>query len=40
MTLIIEGHEFHYEMENLCRIFFPYEKIHVTTQLCDDILLA
>ena len=29
MTLIIEGHPFHYEMENLCRIFFPQEKIKV-----------
>ena len=27
MILMIEGHDFHYEMENLCRIFFPYEKI-------------
>ena len=27
MVLMIEGHDFHYEMENLCRIFFPYQKI-------------
>ena len=27
MILMIEGHDFHYEMENLCRIFFPYKKI-------------
>lgn len=30
MILIIEGHDFHYEMENLCRIFLPYEKITTT----------
>ncbi len=27
MILEILGHNFHYEMENLCRVFFPYEKI-------------
>ncbi len=27
MTLIVDGHPFHYEMENLCRVFFPSEKI-------------
>ncbi len=40
MTLIIDGHPFHYEMENLCRIFLPYEKIKVTTELCEDEFLA
>jgi oxygen-independent coproporphyrinogen-3 oxidase len=30
MTLIIDGHPFHYEMENLCRLFCPQEKIVVT----------
>ena len=40
MTLIIDGHSFHYEMENLCRIFFPYQKIKVTDQNCDDKILA
>jgi oxygen-independent coproporphyrinogen III oxidase len=29
MTLIIDGHPFHYEMENLCRLFCPQEKIVV-----------
>ena len=29
MILWIEGHDRHYEMENLCRIFFPYQKIQV-----------
>lgn len=27
MTLLINGHSYHYEMENLCRLFFPYERI-------------
>jgi len=27
MVLIISGHKFHYEMENLCRVFFPNENI-------------
>jgi len=40
MTLIIDGHSFHYEMENLCRIFLPYEKINVVSELCDDKTLA
>ena len=29
MILWIEGYDRHYEMENLCRIFFPYQKIQV-----------
>lgn len=32
MTLIIDGHSFHYEMENLCRLFCPQEKIVVTEE--------
>ena len=27
MVLYIFNHKFHYEMENLCRVFFPHEKI-------------
>lgn len=27
MILWIDGHHFHYEMENLCRVFFPEEQI-------------
>lgn len=30
ITLIIDNHDFHYELENLCRVFYPNEKI-VTT---------
>ncbi len=29
MNLYIDNHSFHYEMENLTRAFFPYEKINV-----------
>ena len=36
MVLKIERHDFHYEMENLCRIFFPYEKIVTTKDLSLD----
>ncbi len=41
MILQIEGHDFHYEMENLCRIFFPYEKIVTTADTAaDDAIVA
>lgn len=33
MILYTVNHNFHYEMENLCRVFFPNEKIKVTTDL-------
>ncbi len=33
MILIIDGHSFHYEMENLCRLFFHHEKIEVRKEL-------
>ena len=29
MVLVVVGHKFHYEMEKLCRIFFPGENIKV-----------
>lgn len=29
MILIIDGHDYHYEMESLCDIFLPYEKVTV-----------
>ena len=37
MILIIKGHSFHYEMENLCRVFFPYEKINTSAEMPQDI---
>jgi oxygen-independent coproporphyrinogen-3 oxidase len=30
MILEILSHDFHYEMENLCRVFYPDEKIEIT----------
>lgn len=29
MILRVVNHKFHYEMENLCRVFYPYESIKV-----------
>ena len=29
MILRVVNHKFHYEMENLCRVFYPYETIRV-----------
>ncbi len=29
MNLYIQNHNYHYELENLCRVFFPNEKINV-----------
>lgn len=36
MILVIDGHPFHYEMENLCRVFFPYQKIKVMPVLSQN----
>lgn len=27
MVLLVDGHPYHYEMENLCRVFLPYDEI-------------
>ena len=40
MTIVIEGHSFHYEMENLCRIFYPHDTINVVSEPNDDTVLA
>ena len=40
MTLCIDGHDFHYEMENLCRVFFPEKKINIVSKPCDDDLFV
>lgn len=38
MILVIDGHTFHFEMENLCRLFFPSENIRVVYEhIIDDI---
>ena len=36
MTLYICGLDFHYETENLCRVFFPNEKITVSDTLPES----
>ncbi len=36
MRLYIINHGFHYELENLCRVFFPNDKIDVTTDAAGD----
>ena len=36
MTLLIDGHAFHYEMENLCRVFYPQERIRVVYEPAED----
>ncbi len=36
MILRIYNHDFHYEAENLCRVFYPYEKINVVKHSDGD----
>ncbi len=36
MTLVVLGHDFRYETENVIRIFFPLEKVNVVTELPED----
>lgn len=36
MISYIKGHDFHYETENLCRVFFPHEKIKTVYEYEDD----
>lgn len=43
MILRVVNHKFHYEMENLCRVFFPYETIRVINDdsgEADDITVV
>ena len=35
MKIYIENHSFHYEIENLVRVFFPNEKLEVIKS-CSD----
>lgn len=37
MNLIISNHSYHYEMENLLRVFFPDSKIDVTNEKTGEI---
>lgn len=36
MILRVINHKFHYEMENLCRVFYPFEKIKVIRDFEED----
>lgn len=36
MKVFVDNHKFHYEMENLTRVFFPNEKIEVVKSPCTD----
>lgn len=36
MTIYIDNHSFHYEMENLVRLFFPNDKINVTSEIPQE----
>ncbi|MDQ5984058.1 MAG: Oxygen-independent coproporphyrinogen-III oxidase-like protein HemZ [Eubacteriales bacterium SKADARSKE-1] len=36
IVIYIKNHKFHYEIENLCRVFFPYRKIIVKT--CKKVI--
>ncbi len=38
MKVFIENHSFHYEIENLTRVFFPNEKIEIIKARVDDEL--
>ena len=41
MILVIDGHSYLYEMESLCDIFFPYEKVTAVYENgYDDSLLV
>lgn len=37
MVLVNLGHDFNYETENLCRVFFPLEKIETVNEDKDDV---
>ena len=36
MILRVLNHKFHYETENLCRVFYPYESIKVVRERTDE----
>lgn len=35
MKVFVDNHKFHYETENLTRVFFPNEKLEILKQPCD-----
>ncbi len=40
MILTVINHDFRYELEKLCRIFLPFEKIEITTEPREDEIFA
>ncbi len=40
MILTVLNHDFRYELEKLCRIFLPFEKIEIITELREDEITA
>ena len=36
MTLLLFNHDYHYEMENICRLFFPFAKIRILRDETQD----
>ena len=40
MILKLIEHDFHYEAENLCRLFFPYEKIEISDETGEEYVLT
>lgn len=37
MILLVDGHPYHYEMENLCRVFLPYEEIRTVYEIPEQL---
>ena len=37
MVLVLQGHDFHFETENICRLFLPQEKILTVREVPDDV---
>lgn len=35
MIIFTIGHDFHFELENICRIFYPFEKIKICKDYCQ-----
>lgn len=40
MILIADGHAFYHDMENICRLFFPYQKIESPGEVSKDGILV
>ena len=37
MTVYIKNHKYHYETENLVRLFFPNEKLEMVSDIPDEL---